>query len=563
MRNKNTRFTPFFMAVCMVIGIAIGTFYTSHFSGNRRNGIINTTSNKVNALMRIIDEKYVDTVKVSDIIESTMPFILSELDPHSSYIPAKNLEEVTADLRGHFSGIGIQFMIQDDTIHINSVIEGGPSEKVGLMAGDRIIEIDDSAFVGKIVNNQSAMSHLKGEKGSTVKLGIFRPGEKETLHFTIIRGDIPVKSIDAAYMLNDKFGYVNINKFGETTYGELLFALAKLGQENMKGLVIDLRGNTGGYMAAAIQMVNEFLPNNQLIVYTQGRKSPREDYLSNGTGSNQTLPIVVLTDEGSASASEIFAGAIQDNDRGIIIGRRSFGKGLVQQPIEFSDGSAIRLTIARYYTPSGRCIQKPYEKGKGSEYELDLLTRYEHGEFFSADSIKLNEKETYKTVKGRTVYGGGGIMPDIFVPRDTTGYTSYFRMAATRGLIARFTFEYTDHNREKLQEFENNADMVQYLKKQNLLIKFASWAEKKGLKRRNKMMLTSRKLFEFSLYSGIIYNIRNKEELIKYENETDPTVLKALEVLEKGETFPVGPNDVVEEDKATAKKVVGNTLSNE
>ena len=546
MKNKKTRFTPFIMAVCVVIGMAIGTFYTNHFTVNRQNGIINTTSNKVNALMRIIDERYVDTVKVGDIIESTMPFILSELDPHSSYIPAKDLEAVTADLKGHFSGIGIQFMIQDDTIHVNSVIEGGPSEKVGLMAGDRIIEVDDSAFVGKIVNNQSAMKKLKGEKGSTVKLGVFRPDEKETLHFTIIRGDIPVKSIDAAYMLNDKFGYVNINKFGETTYAELLFALAKLGQENMKGLVIDLRGNTGGYMAAAIQMVNEFLPNNQLIVYTQGRKAPREEYRSNGTGSNQTLPVVVLMDEGSASASEIFAGAIQDNDRGIIIGRRSFGKGLVQQPIEFSDGSAIRLTIARYYTPSGRCIQKPYEKGKGTEYELDLLTRYEHGEFFSADSIKQNMKETYQTLKGRTVYGGGGIMPDIFVPRDTTGYTTYFRMAATRGLIARFTFEYADKNRKKLQECETNAEMIQYLKKQNLLLKFASWAEKKGLKRRNKMMIASRKVFEFSLYGNIIYNIRNKEELIKYENETDPTILKALEVLEKGETFPMGPNETAE-----------------
>lgn len=538
MKNNTTRFVPLIMAICVVVGIAIGTFYTNQFSINRQNGIISTSSNKINALMRIIDEKYVDTVKVGDLVESTMPFILSELDPHSSYIPAKDLEAVTADLKGHFSGIGIQFMIQDDTIHVNSVIEGGPSEKVGLMAGDRIIEIDDSAFVGKIVNNQSAMSRLKGEKGSTVKLGIFRPDEDEILHFSIIRGDIPVKSIDAAYMINDKYGYVNINKFGETTYAELLFALAKLGQEDCKGLIIDLRGNTGGYMASAIQMVNEFLPNNQLIVYTEGRKSPRQDYLSNGTGSNQKLPLVVLMDEGSASASEIFAGAIQDNDRGIIIGRRSFGKGLVQQPIEFSDGSAIRLTIARYYTPSGRCIQKPYEKGKGTEYELDLLTRYEHGEFFSADSIKQNENETYKTLKGRTVYGGGGIMPDIFVPRDTTGYTTYFRMAATRGLIARFTFEYSDQNRKKLQEFTTNAELVSYLKKQNLLIQFANWAQKKGLKRRNKMMITSRKLFEFSLYSGIIYDMMNKEALIKYENETDPTVLKAVEVLEKGEAFP-------------------------
>lgn len=554
MKNNTTRFLPLLLAVCVMIGIAIGSFYTNRFAVNRYNGIVNAAPGKVNALMRIIEEKYVDTVKVNDLVESAMPFILSELDPHSSYIPAKDLEAVTADLKGHFSGIGIQFMIQNDTIHVNSVIEGGPSEKVGLMAGDRIIEIDDSAFVGKIVNNQSAMKHLKGEKGSTVKLGIFRPGETETLHFNIIRGDIPVKSIDAAYMINDKFGYVNINKFAETTYAELLFALAKLGQSDMEGLIIDLRGNTGGYMSAAIQMVNEFLPKDQLIVYTQGRKSPRQDYFSNGTGSNQSLPIVVLTDEGSASASEIFAGAIQDNDRGLIIGRRSFGKGLVQQPIEFNDGSAIRLTIARYYSPSGRCIQKPYEKGKSTEYDLDLLTRYEHGEFFSADSIKQNIDETYKTLKGRTVYGGGGIMPDIFVPRDTTGYTSYFRMAATRGLIARYTFEYSDKNRKKLQEFTTNDELVSYLKKQNLLIKFANWAEKKGLKRRNNMLLTSRKLFEFSLYSGIIYDIRNKEALIQFENKTDPTVLKAVEMLEKGKSFPAGPivNDQVDAETFTA-----------
>lgn len=265
------------------------------------------------------------------------------------------------------------------------------------MAGDRIVEIDDSAFVGKIVTNSEAMKRLKGEKGSKVKLGVYRPGEKDLLYFTVIRGNIPVKSIDAAYMINEKVGYIKVNKFGETTYPELLIALAKLNQKNCEGLIVDLRGNTGGYMAAAIQMVNEFLPNNRLIVYTQGRKSPREDYNSNGTGSNQKMPLVVLVDEGSASASEIFAGAIQDNDRGTIVGRRSFGKGLVQQPIEFSDGSAIRLTIARYYTPSGRCIQKPYEKGKESEYELDLLTRYEHGEF-SLPTASSRMKQKYITL---------------------------------------------------------------------------------------------------------------------------------------------------------------------
>lgn len=548
MKNNSTRFIPFLLAIALIAGIAIGTFYANHFSGNKL-GIINTSSNKLNALLRIIDDQYVDTVNISDLVEEAMPQILSELDPHSSYIPAKDLEAVTADLKGSFSGIGIQFTIQDDTIHVNNVIQGGPSEKVGLMAGDRIVEVDDSAFVGKIVTNEEAMKRLKGEKGSKVKLGVYRPGEKELLHFTVVRGNIPVKSIDAAYMINDKVGYVKVNKFGETTYPELLIALAKLNQKNCKGLIVDLRGNTGGYMAAAIQMVNEFLPNNRLIVYTQGRKSPREDYSSNGTGSSQKMPLVVLVDEGSASASEIFAGAIQDNDRGTIVGRRSFGKGLVQQPIEFSDGSAIRLTIARYYTPSGRCIQKPYEKGKESEYELDLLTRYEHGEFFSADSIKQNETEVYHTSLGRPVYGGGGIMPDIFVPQDTTGMTSYFRMAANRGLIIRYTFDYTDRNRTTLQKYNTPATLEAYLKKQDLLNSFAAWAEKKGLKRRNNLMAKSRRLFEMSLYGNIIYNMLGMEAYIEYLNETDKTVLKAVEILEKGESFPKAPGT-----QATAQK---------
>lgn len=540
MANNKYRFLPFVLALCVVAGIGIGTFYANRFSGNRL-GVINASSNKLNALLRIVEDQYVDTVKMNDLIEEAMPLILSELDPHSSYIPAKDLEDVTADLKGHFSGIGIQFTIQNDTIHVNSVIQGGPSEKVGLMAGDRIVEVDDTAFVGKVVTNRTAMKKLKGPKGSEVKLGIFRPGEQAVLHFTIVRGDIPVKSVDAAYMLNEKFGYVKVNKFGETTYPELLIALAKLNQHDCQGLVLDLRGNTGGYMAAAIQMVNEFLPNRSLIVYTEGRKSPRENYSSNGTGSSQKLPLIILVDEGSASASEIFAGAIQDNDRGTIIGRRSFGKGLVQQPIEFSDGSAIRLTIARYYTPSGRCIQKPYEKGKDSEYDMDLLTRYEHGEFFSADSIKQNEDEVYYTRLGRKVFGGGGIMPDIFVPQDTIGMTSYFKMAATKGLILRFTFEYTDKNRQKLLEYKTVDELEEYLKQQNMLEKFAAFAEKKGLKRRNILMYKSRKLFEQSFFGNVIYDMMGLEAYLMYTNRTDNAVLKAIEVLEKGESFPKAP----------------------
>ena len=541
-QNKRSPFIPIIVALSLIAGIGIGTFYTQRFS-NHHVGVNYSSSGKLNALLHIINDKYVDTVNIADLIEEAMPLILSELDPHSSYIPAKNVEAVNADLRGSFSGIGVQFTIQEDTIHISNVIPGGPSEKVGMMAGDRIVEVNDTAFVGKVVNSESTLRKLKGPKGSEVKLGVFRQGEPSLIHFTVIRGDIPVKSVDATYMIDDKFGYIKVNKFGETTYPEMLISLAQLQKENCEGVIIDLRGNTGGYMGAAIQMVNEFLPKGQLIVYTQGRKFARENYPSNGTGSSQSMPLVVLVDEGSASASEIFAGAIQDNDRGLIIGRRSFGKGLVQQPIDFNDGSAMRLTIARYYTPSGRCIQKPYTKGKGEEYEWDIIHRFEHGEFFSADSIKQDHSKIYRTSLGRPVYGGGGIMPDIFVPQDTTGVTSYFTMAMNKRLTIQFSFQYTDQNRKKLAKYDTGEKLLRYLKTQHILERFARFAEKKGLKRRNNLMYKSRDLFERNLYGNIIYNMLDMQEYVKYLNSSDDTVEKALEVLRKGKSFPEAPTE--------------------
>ena len=557
MSNSKTRYIPIIIAVSIVAGIFIGTFYANRFSEHTPGmGGIQPGTNKLNGLLRIINDQYVDTVNMAALVEDAMPQILNELDPHSSYIPAKDLQAVNDDLRGSFSGIGVQFTIQQDTIHISDVISGGPSEKVGIMPGDRIVEIDDSAFVGKIVTNNESMKRLKGPKGSEVKLGVFRQGEKELLHFTIIRGDIPNKSIDATYMIDEKYGYISIKKFGETTYPEMLIALAQLHQQSCEGVIIDLRGNTGGYMGAAIQMVNEFLPKGKLIVYTEGRKAPRENYPANGTGSCQQMPIIVLLDEGSASASEIFAGAIQDNDRGTIIGRRSFGKGLVQQPIEFNDGSAIRLTIARYYTPSGRCIQKPYNKGKDEQYEMDILTRYEHGEFFSKDSIKQDESHIYYTSIGRPVYGGGGIMPDIFVPQDTTGITSYFTMAVNRGLTIQFCFQYTDQNRQKLAKYKNGEELLKYLKTQNILERFAQFAESKGLKRRNILMYKSKELFNRNLYGNIIYNMLNMEEYLKFLNQSDPTVLKALEVLEAGESFPQAPEQKPEKAYERAEETI-------
>ncbi len=546
--SNSSRFTPLVIAVSVVVGILIGTFYAKHYGGNRL-GIINGSSNKLNALLRVIDDQYVDTVNMTDLVEKAMPQILAELDPHSVYIPAQNLEEVNSELEGSFSGIGVQFTIQEDTIHVNSVIKGGPSEKVGMMAGDRIVMVNDSLFVGKGLTNEKAMRNLKGPKGSQVKLGVKRNGEKDLLDFTITRGDIPQNTVDAAYMLNDKFGYVQVSKFGRTTHVELLNALAMLNHQGCEGLIIDLRENTGGYMEAATRMVNEFLPEGKLIVYTEGRKYPRMEEYANGTGSCQNMPLIVLVDEGSASASEIFAGAIQDNDRGTIVGRRSFGKGLVQQPIDFSDGSAIRLTIARYYTPSGRCIQRPYENGKDSKYEMDWINRYEHGEFFSKDSIKMNEDLRYSTNLGRPVYGGGGIMPDVFVPQDTTGVTSYLIDVSNRGLLIQFSFRYTDQNRQKMLKYEDEESLNKYLLRQGIVDQFIRFADSKGIKRRNLLIQKSHKLLEKYLCGNIIYNMLGREQYIRYLNHDDEAVKKALDILERGEAFPKAPEATAPTEK--------------
>lgn len=538
--NKSSRFTPIIIAVSIVVGILIGTFYTKHFAGSRL-GIINSSSNKLNALLRIIDDQYVDSVNMEDLVENAMPQILSELDPHSKYIAAKDLEMANADLEGSFSGIGVQFHIQNDTININNVVKGGPSEKIGLMSGDQIITVDNALFVGKIVTNESAMKKLKGKKGSEVKLGIRRAGQKKLISFTVTRGEIPVTSVDASYMISDKIGYVYISKFSRTTHVELLNALAVLNHNDCEGLIIDLRGNGGGFMEAAIRMVNEFLPQGKLIVYTQGRKYARSEEFATGTGSCQKMPIVILMDEGSASASEIFAGAIQDNDRGMIIGRRSFGKGLVQQPIEFSDGSAIRLTVARYYTPSGRCIQRPYTSGNDENYEMDWISRYQHGEYFSKDSIKLDKSHLYKTGIGRVVYGGGGIMPDIFVPQDTLGATSYYTSTMTNGLDILFGFKYVDKNRSQLKQFNNADALANYLKRQNIVEQFVDFADRKGIQRRNLLIQKSYKLIEKRVIGRIIDNVLGQEEYIKYINKMDKTVLKAIDVLKKRQAFPTPP----------------------
>ncbi|MBR4388440.1 MAG: S41 family peptidase [Prevotella sp.] len=534
--NINKRYMPILLALSVVFGIIIGTFYAKHFSGNRLN-IINSGSNRLNNLLRIIDDQYVDTVDIDNLVEKAMPEILAELDPHSVYISSRDVQQATDDLRGSFSGVGIEFVIREDTIRVQNVIADGPAERAGLLAGDKIVMIDDKPFVGEEVTNEEAMHRLKGPKGSKVKVGVTRYGNKEVKQYVITRDDITTHSVSATYMLDAHTGYMKIKSFGETTYEEMLVALAQLSTSGMEQLVIDLRDNNGGYMLSAVQIADEFLPARRMIVYTEGRKSPREDYVSSGRGSYQNLPLVVLINETSASAAEIVAGAIQDNDRGTVIGRRSFGKGLVQKPIEFPDGSMIRLTIARYYTPSGRCIQKPYTLGKDRHYEEDLLLRYQHGEFFSQDSIKQSGP-AYHTVLGRTVYGGGGIMPDIFVAEDTSEITSYYKEAAMSGLIMQFAFEYTDANRQKLKPYTELSPFVTYLKSQGLPEQFATWAEKHGLKRRNLMLQTSHKLFEKYLISRVVYNMLNEEAWMKYLNADDPAVREALDVFNKNAAFP-------------------------
>lgn len=530
---------PLVMALCVVIGIMIGTFYANHFSGNRLN-IINSGSSRLSNLLHIIDDQYVDSVNIDSLVEKAIPQILAELDPHSVYISAKDVQLATDDLKGSFSGVGIEFIIRDDTIRVQNVIKDGPANRAGLLAGDKIVSINGKPFVGKIVTNEEAMHRLKGPKDSKVLIGVKRFGEKGVKVFTVTRGDISVKSISACYMINDTTGYIRVKSFGERTYAEMLSALQTLNIEGADHLIIDLRDNGGGILEAAVQMANEFLPKNRLIVYTQGRKSPRAEYRSNGKGSYQHIPMVVLINEGTASAAEIFAGAMQDNDRATIVGRRSFGKGLVQQQIQFPDGSMIRLTVARYYTPSGRCIQKPFKPGDNADYENDLLARYRHGEFFSQDSIK-HVGPAYHTHNGRTVYGGGGITPDIFVPEDTSHVTSYYKEAAMSGLILQYAFNYTDQHRPILSKFTEMMPLANYLDRQNLVNDFANYAARYGLRRRNLMIMRSHTLLQNYIDSRIIYNILDEQAWIENLNLSDETVKAALNVFKNHTKYLAKP----------------------
>ena len=533
--NKWKSLIPLLAAVMVVIGIVIGRL-TASFSNISSFDTLNgeSTSSKITSLMQLIDRYYVEDVNNDSITEDAINMILADLDPHSAYIPAKDLKSVNEDLDGSFSGIGVQFNIQSDTVMVVSVIHGGPSEKVGLQPGDRIVKVNDSAFVGKSINEDKVVHTLKGPKGTKVKLGIKRASSAKILDYTIVRDDVPLKSVEATYMIAPGIGYIKIGSFGAKTYNEFITAIAKIKKHNAKKVIIDLRGNPGGYLNAACSMINEFLSKGDLIVYTEGKNYPREEEYADGNGSCQDMGVAVLIDEWAASASEIFAGAIQDNDRGIIIGRRSFGKGLVQQQYPFSDSSAVRLTIARYYTPSGRCIQKPYKKGDIYEYETEILQRFAHGEFNSRDSIKHDEKNKFKTKKGRTVYGGGGITADIFVPRDTTGYTPYYNKVANAGLMYTYAFQYVDKHRNELKMFKDTNSLLNHLRRQSLLKDFTKFAETKGVKLDIPQIVKSEKLIEETIYAYIARNIDNTDVMFyQIINQDDKCVTSAVNYLKK------------------------------
>ena len=524
---------PLALALALVGGMWIGkTFFNNYHGWDSRA--------KLDTILELIDENYVDDIDTDSILEASLSGIMSHLDPHSVYIPASGIQSVNEELEGSFSGIGISFNMLGDTINVLEVISGGPSEKAGILPGDRIVTINDSLVAGQKWSNSKVMSNLRGPKGSIVHLGIKRPTAKKLLPYDVKRDDIPVTSIDASYFIDNGIGYIKINKFGATTYSEFLTSMVTLMADGADKFIIDLRGNGGGFMDHAVLMANEFLPSGSPIVAIKGKNRSRDNAtMSDGSGSFKDKEIVVLIDEISASASEIFAGAMQDNDRGLIVGRRSFGKGLVQNQLELPDSSALRLTIARYYTPSGRCIQKTY--APGVDYERELLNRFEHGELYSADSIKQDKSLEFTTLHGRKVYGGGGITPDIFVPNDSSGITSYYINVINAGLIQKFTFDYTDTNRAALSKSKNGHELLALLPDDDTLLQnFVNYAQRNGVVPRWYYINLSRDLLVNSLKAMIARNIHGVQGYYEVFNDTDTTVISALEALKSGRSaFPI------------------------
>lgn len=532
MHNMN-KLVKIWLPLLLAVAFVFGMFVESNIMhrGNVQTIINQRRGSKIDYLIGNIRQNYVDTVDVAELEEKAAISLLKDLDPHSTYISPEEFAEMNEPLEGNFDGIGVQFNIQKDTVYIVAVIAGGPSEKVGLRAGDRIVTVDDSLIAGIGIVNNDVMRLLRGPKGTKVRVGIARRGEPNLVPFEITRGQIPLYSIDVSYMLNSRTGYIKLSKFARTTHKEFQEAIAKLKAQGMQNLIFDLRGNGGGYMDAAINVVDEFLPNGSLIVYTEGAHRDRAEFHASFRQSCKDLKLAILIDEFSASASEITAGAIQDNDRGIIVGRRSFGKGLVQEPIMFPDNSSVRLTIARYYTPSGRCIQKPY-KQSDEDYYADLENRYERGEFMERDSIKIADSTEYFTTGGRVVYGGGGIMPDVFIPADTTGGSAYYSKISRKGCEYQFCLEYTDRNRAAMSNLKKADDFVKYLKAQNIFDQFVAYAETQGIKRDERGIRQSREVIETQIMALIARNMIDDNGFYPIMHRIDKTLKQSIDIVE-------------------------------
>jgi carboxyl-terminal processing protease len=527
--SKRSVLLPLLIALSVVAGMLIG-IYLPRKSDNPQHFGIKSKNDKINMVLSRIESDYVDPVNRSELVETAIPAILKKLDPHSVYISAKDLREANESIVGNFEGIGISFNMLTDTILVISTIHGGPSEKLGLQAGDKILYVNDSLVAGKGISDKDVMGMLKGPRGTIVKIKVLRRGYPELLPFSITRDKIPIYSVDVAYMTNENTGFIRINNFAESTYDEFMNGFRELKAKGMTNLIIDLRVNSGGVMDASIQIANEFLKKGQLIVYTKDRTQRRSEARANGNGEFPEGGLVILIDEGSASASEILAGAIQDNDRGTIIGRRSFGKGLVQESVNFPDGSGLRLTIARYYTPSGRSIQKPYNNGFDEYYE-DLTTRYNNHEYENQDSIHFADSLKFKTIGGRTVYGGGGIMPDKFIPYDTTGISDYF--IKVRPLIYQFALSYTENNRETLKKYPEADEIEKFLDKQGLLDQFIRYASENKIIPDQEGLKVSGTVIHTQLKAYIARNVLDNKGFYPIWESLDVTLKYAIEFLKK------------------------------
>lgn len=520
-RNKKLSvYLPLIFSLLVVTGMFLGKFLNRELPGQ----------DKLSAVINYIEKEYVDSVSVKQLTEQAIPDILRKLDPHSIYIPARNLEQVNEPLRGNFDGIGVRFNMNNDTILIVQVIQGGPSEKAGLEAGDRIIKVDETLVAGVGFDEDSIISRLKGKNGSRVVVSIDRKGVDNLIDFEITRGKIPLYSIDVSYMIDEETGYIKISTFSRTTFKEFEEAMNKLNALGLKKLILDLRANTGGYMEMATDIADEFLEKGKLIVYTEGKARSRKDIMATSKQLARDVELAIIIDEGSASASEVLAGAIQDNDRGTIIGRRSYGKGLVQEQTMFTDGSAMRLTIARYFTPTGRSIQRSYENGT-EDYMRDFGKRYMNGELMEADSIHFNDSLKFVTPGGKIVYGGGGIMPDIFVPYDTTGITRYFTLINRLGYIYSFALKYSDDNRDKLNTFNNYSDLEQYIDNQMIFDKLIKYVSEKGIEEKNNEINTSRLYIDSYLKAYVVRNFLDNDGFYPIIRRIDNALQKAIACL--------------------------------